>query len=162
MSVSSYWVLCRVTREISVLRGNVGALFPFMHTGHQTVKEPLTSRSLALGQGSTSVSLCNLRNLCSQLGLFVEFSPEEMLLGTEETEDDGDLEAELLALTGEVGTTGRKPAPKGQGEFTALGGPQCWDHIGSGRWGRGFSVPSLPPRNPQRHPTTTTTNPRFP
>ncbi|XP_019598364.2 coiled-coil and C2 domain-containing protein 1B [Rhinolophus sinicus] len=50
-----------------------------------------------------------------QLGLFVEFRPEDMLLGTEETEDDGDLEAELLALTGEVGTTGRKPAPKGQG-----------------------------------------------
>lgn len=50
-----------------------------------------------------------------QLGLFVEFRPEDMLLGTEETEDDGDLEAELLALTGEVGAIGRKPAPKGQG-----------------------------------------------
>ncbi|EPY84499.1 coiled-coil and C2 domain-containing protein 1B [Camelus ferus] len=49
-----------------------------------------------------------------QLGLFVEFSPEDMLLGMEETEDDGDLEAELLALTGEAGTTGRKPEPKGQ------------------------------------------------
>ncbi|KAF5923164.1 hypothetical protein HPG69_012253 [Diceros bicornis minor] len=49
-----------------------------------------------------------------QLGLFVDFSPEDMLLGMEETEDDGDLEAELLALTGEAGTTGRKPAPKGQ------------------------------------------------
>lgn len=49
-----------------------------------------------------------------QLGLFVEFSPEDMLLGMEETEDDEDLEAELLALTGEAGTTGRKPAPKGQ------------------------------------------------
>ncbi|XP_026353891.3 coiled-coil and C2 domain-containing protein 1B isoform X3 [Ursus arctos] len=49
-----------------------------------------------------------------QLGLFVEFSPEDMLLGMEETEDDGDLEAELLALTGEAGATGRKPTPKGQ------------------------------------------------
>ncbi|CAI9152195.1 unnamed protein product [Rangifer tarandus platyrhynchus] len=49
-----------------------------------------------------------------QLGLFVEFGPEDMLLGVEETEDDGDLEAELLALTGEAGTTGRKPAPRGQ------------------------------------------------
>ncbi|KAM5321199.1 coiled-coil and C2 domain-containing protein 1B isoform 1-T2 [Glossophaga mutica] len=49
-----------------------------------------------------------------QLGLFVEFSPEDMLLGMEETEDDGDLEAELLALTGEAETTGRKPAPKRQ------------------------------------------------
>ncbi|XP_030615883.1 coiled-coil and C2 domain-containing protein 1B isoform X2 [Delphinapterus leucas] len=49
-----------------------------------------------------------------QLGLFMEFSPEDMLLGMEETGDDGDLEAELLALTGEAGTTGKKPAPKGQ------------------------------------------------
>ncbi|CAK7305320.1 Coiled-coil and C2 domain-containing protein 1B [Vulpes lagopus] len=49
-----------------------------------------------------------------QLGLFVEFSPEDMMLGMEETEDDEDLEAELLALTGEAGATGRKPAPKGQ------------------------------------------------
>ncbi|XP_035957319.1 coiled-coil and C2 domain-containing protein 1B isoform X2 [Halichoerus grypus] len=49
-----------------------------------------------------------------QLGLFVEFSPEDMLLGMEETEDDGDLEAELLALTGEAGAAGRKPTPKGQ------------------------------------------------
>ncbi|XP_034357680.1 coiled-coil and C2 domain-containing protein 1B isoform X2 [Arvicanthis niloticus] len=49
-----------------------------------------------------------------QLGLFVEFSPEEMLLGVDETEDDGDLEAELLALTGETGSTSRKPAPKGR------------------------------------------------
>ncbi|MBZ3883786.1 Coiled-coil and C2 domain-containing protein 1B [Sciurus carolinensis] len=37
-----------------------------------------------------------------------------MMLGMDETEDDEDLEAELLALTGESGTTGRKPAPKGQ------------------------------------------------
>ncbi|XP_037014217.2 coiled-coil and C2 domain-containing protein 1B [Artibeus jamaicensis] len=47
-----------------------------------------------------------------QLGLFVEFSPEDMLLGMEEMEDDGDLEAELLALTGEAETTGRKPAKR--------------------------------------------------
>ncbi|XP_021103637.1 coiled-coil and C2 domain-containing protein 1B isoform X1 [Heterocephalus glaber] len=49
-----------------------------------------------------------------QLGLFVEFSTEDMMLGMDETEDDGDLEAELLALTGEAGTTKEKPAPKGQ------------------------------------------------
>ncbi|KAK2504391.1 hypothetical protein MC885_003145 [Smutsia gigantea] len=49
-----------------------------------------------------------------QLGLFMEFSPEDMLLGTEEPEDDGDLEAELLALTGEAGAIGTKPALKGQ------------------------------------------------
>ncbi|KAM7324564.1 coiled-coil and C2 domain-containing protein 1B isoform X1 [Alexandromys fortis] len=48
-----------------------------------------------------------------QLGLFVEFNTEDMLLGVDETEDDGDLEAELLALTGETGSTSRKPAPKG-------------------------------------------------
>lgn len=49
-----------------------------------------------------------------QLGLFVEFSPEDMLLGIDETEEDADLEAELLALTGEAETTDRKPAPKGR------------------------------------------------
>lgn len=49
-----------------------------------------------------------------QLGLFMEFNPEDMLLGTEEPEDDRDLEAELLALTGEAGTIGTKPASKGQ------------------------------------------------
>ncbi|XP_053432432.1 coiled-coil and C2 domain-containing protein 1B isoform X1 [Nycticebus coucang] len=49
-----------------------------------------------------------------QLGLFVEFSPEDMLLGVDATESDEDLEAELLALTGEAGTTGGTPAPKGQ------------------------------------------------
>nr|XP_020023112.1 coiled-coil and C2 domain-containing protein 1B isoform X2 [Castor canadensis] len=49
-----------------------------------------------------------------QLGLFVEFNPEDMLLRMDETEDDRDLEAELLALTGEAGTTGRKSAPKKQ------------------------------------------------
>uniref|UniRef100_A0A8C2V6M3 Coiled-coil and C2 domain-containing protein 1B n=1 Tax=Chinchilla lanigera TaxID=34839 RepID=A0A8C2V6M3_CHILA len=47
-----------------------------------------------------------------QLGLFVEFSPEDMMLGMDETEDDGDLEAELLALTGETGATSRQSAPK--------------------------------------------------
>uniref|UniRef100_A0A8C5KPZ4 Coiled-coil and C2 domain containing 1B n=1 Tax=Jaculus jaculus TaxID=51337 RepID=A0A8C5KPZ4_JACJA len=45
-----------------------------------------------------------------QLGLFVEFSPED-LLGAEDTEDEGDLEAELLALTGEAGSAVRKTTP---------------------------------------------------
>ncbi|KAK2107364.1 Coiled-coil and C2 domain-containing protein 1B [Saguinus oedipus] len=49
-----------------------------------------------------------------QLGLFVEFGPEDMLLGMDEAEDDEDLEAELLALTGEAQPTGKKPAPKEQ------------------------------------------------
>lgn len=69
----------------------------------------------------------------------MEFSPEDMLLGVEETEDDGDLEAELLALTGEAGTTGRKPAPKGKGKLSVLGWAWCWDQMGSSRWRRGSS-----------------------
>ncbi|XP_051026919.1 coiled-coil and C2 domain-containing protein 1B [Acomys russatus] len=68
--------------------------------GPKPRKGPKTS-----GQGAATAK---------QLGLFVEFNPEDMLLGVDETEDDGDLEAELLALTGEAGTTSRKPAPKGQ------------------------------------------------
>ncbi|NWZ05111.1 C2D1B protein, partial [Agelaius phoeniceus] len=46
-----------------------------------------------------------------QLGLFVDFNPEEMLLGAEEGEDDGDLEAELAAITGGKVKEG-KPKPK--------------------------------------------------
>ncbi|NXE86199.1 C2D1B protein, partial [Menura novaehollandiae] len=48
-----------------------------------------------------------------QLGLFVDFNPEEMLLGAEEGEDDGDLEAELAAITGAKVKDG-KPKPKGK------------------------------------------------
>ncbi|NWV59908.1 C2D1B protein, partial [Malurus elegans] len=48
-----------------------------------------------------------------QLGLFVDFNPEEMLLGAEEGEDDGDLEAELAAITGEKVKEG-KSKPKGK------------------------------------------------
>lgn len=84
------------------------------------MKEPLTFRRLALGYTLCPIVWFLRNHLCSQLGLFVEFSPEDMLLGMEETEDDEDLEAELLALTGEAGTTGRKPAPKGQGKFLVL------------------------------------------
>lgn len=124
------------------------------HWASQMVKEPLTTdcRRLALGLGSTlCLIVWGLRKLlCSQLGLFVELSPEDMLLGMEETEDDGDLEAELLALTGEAGTTGRKPAPKEQGEFAALGWARRWDQMGSGRWWRGSSPHSWeePGRSP--------------
>ncbi|NXU90350.1 C2D1B protein, partial [Xiphorhynchus elegans] len=48
-----------------------------------------------------------------QLGLFVDFNPEEMLLGAEEGGDDGDLEAELAALTG-TKVKEEKPKPKGK------------------------------------------------
>ncbi|XP_050162279.1 coiled-coil and C2 domain-containing protein 1B isoform X2 [Myiozetetes cayanensis] len=51
--------------------------------------------------------------VAKQLGLFVEFSPEEMLLGAEEGGDDGDLEAELAALTG-VKVKEGKSKPKGK------------------------------------------------
>ncbi|KAM6456453.1 coiled-coil and C2 domain-containing protein 1B [Liasis olivaceus] len=53
-----------------------------------------------------------------QLGLFVEFDPEEMIL---DLEDDGDLEAELAAITGENLPTG-KTKPKGKS-------PLPMDHI---------------------------------
>lgn len=53
-----------------------------------------------------------------------------MLLGMDETEDEGDLEAELLALTGEVRSTTKKPAPKGHGEFLHPGLVQA--HGGEG------------------------------
>ncbi|NXK03488.1 C2D1B protein, partial [Herpetotheres cachinnans] len=48
-----------------------------------------------------------------QLGLFVDFNPEEMMLGAEEGGDDGDLEAELAALTGAKVKEG-KSKPKGK------------------------------------------------
>lgn len=48
-----------------------------------------------------------------QLGLFVDFNPEEMLLGAEEGADDGDLEAELAAITGAKVKEG-KTKPKGK------------------------------------------------
>ncbi|XP_043819263.1 coiled-coil and C2 domain-containing protein 1B isoform X2 [Dromiciops gliroides] len=50
-----------------------------------------------------------------QLGLFVEFSPEDMLLEAQGSgEDDGDLEAELLALTGDTRAPGNQAGPKGK------------------------------------------------
>ncbi|NWY62061.1 C2D1B protein, partial [Chionis minor] len=48
-----------------------------------------------------------------QLGLFVDFNPEEMLLSAEEGGDDGDLEAELAAITGAKVKEG-KSKPKGK------------------------------------------------
>ncbi|KAJ7405368.1 Coiled-coil and C2 domain-containing protein 1B [Willisornis vidua] len=51
--------------------------------------------------------------VAKQLGLFVDFNPEEMLLGAEDGGDDGDLEAELAALTGAKVEKG-KSKPKGK------------------------------------------------
>eukprot|EP00079_Xenopus_tropicalis_P024429 XP_012817062.1 PREDICTED: coiled-coil and C2 domain-containing protein 1B [Xenopus tropicalis] len=47
-----------------------------------------------------------------ELGLFVDFSPEDMMLGIPDDPDDGDLEAELAALTGVKAAS--KPKPKGK------------------------------------------------
>ncbi|CAN0273316.1 unnamed protein product [Bubo scandiacus] len=51
--------------------------------------------------------------VAKQLGLFVDFNPEEMLLSAEEGGDDGDLEAELAAITGGKVKEG-KLKPKGK------------------------------------------------
>ncbi|XP_010714422.1 coiled-coil and C2 domain-containing protein 1B [Meleagris gallopavo] len=51
--------------------------------------------------------------VAKQLGLFVDFNPEEMLLSAEEGGDDGDLEAELAAITGAKVKEG-KTKPKGK------------------------------------------------
>ncbi|NXN93257.1 C2D1B protein, partial [Rhinopomastus cyanomelas] len=51
--------------------------------------------------------------VAKQLGLFVDFNPKEMLLVAEDGGDDGDLEAELAAITGEKVKEGRaKPKEK--------------------------------------------------
>ncbi|XP_010223311.1 PREDICTED: coiled-coil and C2 domain-containing protein 1B [Tinamus guttatus] len=47
------------------------------------------------------------KKIQNKLGLFVDFNPEEMLLGAEEGGDDGDLEAELAAITGVKATEGK-------------------------------------------------------
>ncbi|XP_026230982.1 coiled-coil and C2 domain-containing protein 1B isoform X2 [Anabas testudineus] len=53
-----------------------------------------------------------------QMGLFVDLSPEEMMMGVEENLDDTDLEAELAAITGnkaaarvQAKTKGKTPLP---------------------------------------------------
>ncbi|XP_018116398.1 coiled-coil and C2 domain-containing protein 1B-like isoform X2 [Xenopus laevis] len=47
-----------------------------------------------------------------ELGLFVDFSPEDMMLGIPDDPDDGDLEAELAALTGVKAASKLKPKGK--------------------------------------------------
>ncbi|KAG8534793.1 hypothetical protein GDO81_018523, partial [Engystomops pustulosus] len=54
------------------------------------------------------------------LGLFVDFNPEDMMMGLPDDPDDGDLEAELAALTGV------KAAPKAKPKGKA---PLPMDHI---------------------------------
>ncbi|XP_074859678.1 coiled-coil and C2 domain-containing protein 1B isoform X2 [Carettochelys insculpta] len=58
----------------------------------------------AKGQGAAAAK---------QLGLFVDFNPETMMLDVENGGDDEDLEAELAAITGEKVTEG-KSKPKGK------------------------------------------------
>lgn len=55
-----------------------------------------------------------------ELGLFVDFNPEDMMMGIPDDADDGDLEAELAALTG--GKVAPKAKPKGKA-------PVPMDHI---------------------------------
>nr|XP_033772258.1 coiled-coil and C2 domain-containing protein 1B [Geotrypetes seraphini]XP_033772259.1 coiled-coil and C2 domain-containing protein 1B [Geotrypetes seraphini] len=55
------------------------------------------------GQGAT---------LAKQLGLFVDFNPEEMMMDMDDEEDDGELEAELAALTEEASAPKQKPKSK--------------------------------------------------
>ncbi|KAM4023103.1 coiled-coil and C2 domain-containing protein 1B [Anomaloglossus baeobatrachus] len=55
-----------------------------------------------------------------ELGLFVDFNPEDMMMGIPDDPDDGDLEAELAALTG--GKVAPKAKPKGKA-------PLPMDHI---------------------------------
>ncbi|KAM8930566.1 coiled-coil and C2 domain-containing protein 1B [Pelodytes ibericus] len=55
-----------------------------------------------------------------QMGLFVEFNPEDMMLGVPDDPDDGDLEAELAALTG------AQAMPKAKAKGKA---PLPMDHI---------------------------------
>ncbi|XP_071780419.2 coiled-coil and C2 domain-containing protein 1B isoform X1 [Centroberyx gerrardi] len=47
-----------------------------------------------------------------QMGLFVDFNPEEMMVGMEENLDDPDLEAELAAITGNTNAAGGKAKQK--------------------------------------------------
>ncbi|XP_077134163.1 coiled-coil and C2 domain-containing protein 1B [Ranitomeya variabilis] len=55
-----------------------------------------------------------------ELGLFIDFNPEDMMMGIPDDPDDGDLEAELAALTG--GKVAPKAKPKGKA-------PLPMDHI---------------------------------
>lgn len=54
------------------------------------------------------------------MGLFVDFDPEEMMLGMEENLDDPDLEAELAAITGNEAAPGGRPRQKGKGEHISF------------------------------------------
>lgn len=52
------------------------------------------------------------------MGLFVDLSPEEMMMGVEENLDDTDLEAELAAITGNKAAARVQAKTKGKSE--------CW------------------------------------
>ena len=52
------------------------------------------------------------------MGLFVDMSPEEMLMGMDDNLDDPSLEAELAAITGDKPPAGGRAKPKGKGNTT--------------------------------------------
>ncbi|XP_029473403.1 coiled-coil and C2 domain-containing protein 1B isoform X2 [Rhinatrema bivittatum] len=62
---------------------------------------PARKGAQAKGQGAA---------VAKQLGLLVDFNSDEMMMALDEEEDDGDLEAELAALTGKAAAS--KPKPK--------------------------------------------------
>ncbi|MGH0161026.1 UNVERIFIED_CONTAM: hypothetical protein FKN15_040359 [Acipenser sinensis] len=49
-----------------------------------------------------------------QMGLFMDFSPDEMMMELDGDVDDGDLEAEFAAIMGTRSGEGGKPKPKGK------------------------------------------------
>lgn len=53
-----------------------------------------------------------------QMGLFVDFDPQEMMMGMDENLDDPDLEAELAAITGNKAAAGGKAKQKARSECT--------------------------------------------
>uniref|UniRef100_A0A8C5C1T0 C2 domain-containing protein n=1 Tax=Gadus morhua TaxID=8049 RepID=A0A8C5C1T0_GADMO len=52
-----------------------------------------------------------------KMGLFVDMSPEEMLMGMDDNLDDPSLEAELAAITGDKPPAGGRAKPKGKDTF---------------------------------------------
>ncbi|XP_053549448.1 coiled-coil and C2 domain-containing protein 1B isoform X3 [Bombina bombina] len=66
-------------------------------------RRPVKKNGQAKGRGAAAAK---------QLGLFVDFNPEDMMMAIPDDADDGDLEAELAALTGMKPTTKEKPKGK--------------------------------------------------
>ncbi|RXM29857.1 Coiled-coil and C2 domain-containing protein 1B [Acipenser ruthenus] len=68
--------------------------------GRKNKKQPLSK-----GQGAAAAK---------QMGLFMDFNPDEMMMDLDGDVDDGDLEAEFAAIMGKKSGDGGKPKPKGK------------------------------------------------